>query len=139
MKILQFPNPILYTKSKEVEFFDADLRDLATAMTKVMHEHKAVGLAAIQIGIPKKIFTMTLHNKDYIFVNPTILRKSGSQVGDEGCLSEEGRYIVKERALNVTLVYQDIHGNKKKKAFSGLAARCILHELDHLDGKRPLE
>lgn len=139
MKILQFPDGTLYKVSEEITEFNSKLKAVAVKMVSIMHSEKAIGLAAIQIGIPIRMFVMTTNNKDYILVNPVIKHVSGTQYSEEGCLSEVGRYVIKERALNVTIEYVDTYGSKKKKGFSGLAARCCLHELDHLNGKRPLD
>lgn len=139
MNILQFPDPTLLKPCSNIEKVDKEIKDLALLMLAITHEQKAIGLAANQIGILHNMFVMVLNNKDYIFINPKILKESGNQLGMEGCLSEKGRFINKNRPLNITIEYIDIHGKLRKKAFSSLGARCIAHEISHLSGRQPLE
>ena len=136
--ILQFPNDQLYIPSEVIKDFDLNLKKLAQEMLKITKEEKAVGLAAVQIGIHKQIFVMLIKDKEYAFCNPKITKQSGTQEVLEGCLSERGNYITKTRPMNIVIEYQDIYGSKKRKAFSGLAAQCCVHEYSHLLGRRPL-
>lgn len=138
-EILQFPDPILLTPSEKITIFDKDLRNLAIEMLSIVHNKRAVGLSANQIGINKHMFVMSLNDKDYIFVNAKITKMSGEQTSNEGCLSSEGVYKEITRPLNITIEYQDVHGKQKHKGFSGLAARCCVHEMLHCLGYEPLE
>ena len=136
--ILQFPNPILTTPCEDITDFSS-LKDLSIKMLKIVKELNAVGLSANQIGVSKRIFVMVVKGKEYIFINPVLERYSGESVEMEGCLSQTGVYKNIGRSENVVVEYRDLYNSKKRKAFSGLAARCVQHELDHLDGKNPLE
>lgn len=134
-KILQYPDPILFTRCAEIEEFNLDLRSTARRMMQIVALEGAAGLAANQIGLSIRMFV----TDKIAFVNPRILKTSGTQTGTEGCLSEAGKLITKIRPLDVVVEFEDLYGKTKKKAYSGFKARLVLHELDHLDGLYTLE
>lgn len=131
----------LKIKSSEWNFnkdFDAEL--LEKSMINFMLENKGIGLAANQIGITKRIFVMGGYGIDSFpepqgIFNPKILEFSDQHVEDlEGCLSYPKLWLKIKRPEIIVAEFQNSNGNVVKKEFSGLAARCFQHELDHLDG-----
>lgn len=141
-KILQFPDPILLTPCEKVTIFDKDLQALVIEMLKITHKIPAAGLSANQIGISKAVFVMILSKKDYVIINPVIIKTSEQeQLGPEGCLSiGEGKvYKNVTRPMYIVVEYQDIYGKKKRKSFSGFASRVFLHEYAHIIGETPFD
>ena len=137
-RVRTIPDPILYKKSLEVDTFDRELRSLANDMFDTMYAEDGVGLAAVQIGILKRILVIDLREPDtkHIFVNPKLLKASEEkQQGEEGCLSVPGIAAFLERPRWVQVSYQNILGEEKKIEAENLMARALLHEMDHLDGK----
>ncbi|WP_342360065.1 peptide deformylase [Terrarubrum flagellatum] len=139
--ILSIPDPVLREKSAPVEKFDDELRKLAADMLETMYKAPGIGLAAIQVGIPKRLLVIDLAKKDeppqpQIFVNPEITAKSEEKaIYEEGCLSIPEYYEEVERPSRVTVRYQDEHGAEKTVEAEGLLSTCLQHEIDHLDGK----
>lgn len=128
-------DPIL---SVAAEFWDweqdGEVAELARDMLKTMFEHQAIGLAAPQIGISKRLFVMGTPTQSYICVNPKILSGQGEVKDQEGCLSFPGLWLHVNRYETVTVEYQDILGKQHQTEFTGLMARVFQHEYDHLDG-----
>jgi peptide deformylase len=137
--IVKFPDPILQRRTTPVTEFDDDLRKLVTDMFESMYAAQGIGLAAPQIGIPKRLTVIDLSNnrepKDKIvLVNPEITLKEGKQLEEEGCLSlPEIREKVR-RAARVVVKAQDEYGNWKEYEGTELLSRAFQHEIDHLDG-----
>jgi peptide deformylase len=137
--IVKFPDPILQRRTTPVTEFDADLRKLVVDMFESMYAAQGIGLAAPQIGIPKRLTVIDLSNnkepKDKIvLVNPEITLQEGKQLEEEGCLSlPEIREKVR-RAARVVVKAQDEYGKWKEYEGTELLARAFLHEIDHLDG-----
>lgn len=138
-EILQFPDERLFQKSKKVTLFDQDLRDYVIELLSIMREQSAVGIASIQVGIPKNIFIVEVGIKPIIFINCMILKATGKQEVEEGCLSQTGRFVKRKRPAFVTCKFQDIYGTTYSQGFSGLAAQAIIHEHLHCQGKVPLD
>ncbi|WP_246849521.1 peptide deformylase [Rubellimicrobium arenae] len=138
--IVQIPDPVLRQSCAPVEAFDASLRDLADDMLATMYDAPGRGLAAPQIGLPIRLFVMDVAWKDgapepQVFVNPEILEVSEDRVTrEEGCLSIPGRTSRVSRPSEVALRWQNLDGEARDGRFSGVAATCIQHEIDHLDG-----
>lgn len=139
--ILSIPDPVLREKSAPVTAFDGELRTLAADMLETMYAAPGIGLAAIQIGIPKRLLVIDLAKKDepkqpQVFVNPEIVESSGEKaIYEEGCLSIPDYYEEVERPSHIKVRYQDERGAEKTLEADGLLATCLQHEIDHLDGK----
>ena len=127
---------ILRAKAKEITEMTPRIEELIDDMFETMYENNGVGLAAPQVGVRKRVVVIDVEDgNQYVLINPEILETSGSQTGQEGCLSVPGKCgqvtradHVKAKALNENMEEYVIEAD-------GLLARCILHECDHLDGK----
>jgi peptide deformylase len=138
--IVTYPDVFLRTVSSPVKFpLDDKTERLIKWMIKIMYKNYGVGLAAVQVGYQSRIFVMDCTRageSPQVFINPEIHKKSKESMIDfEGCLSAPGKKGEVRRYLRITLNYQDEKGEEQTKTFYNLAARCIQHELDHLDGK----
>lgn len=134
-----YGDPSLRTKSVEVTRFDESLRALAQDMHETMRAYNGVGLAANQIGVLERILVVDVPLDDdtrarYTLVNPTIVKRAGSESGEEGCLSIPGIYEDVTRALAVEVRAVDERGQPLEVAGDGYLARALQHEIDHLDG-----
>lgn len=108
---------------------------LMEAMLSTMYASRGVGLAAPQVGINQKIFVMDSGDDPLFIADPQILRRSGSECMEEGCLSLPGKVINVRRAKTIRVKYLDQDNRPVERTFSGMAARIFLHENDHLLGK----
>ena len=138
LPILRFPDPRLKKVAVAVTKIDDNIRRLAADMAETMYEAPGIGLAATQVDVHKRVIVIDIsEEKDQlqVFVNPTLVRSTGLQLGEEGCLSVPGIYDKVERAEQVTVRYLDLDGKEKTLAADGLLAVCIQHEIDHLNGK----
>lgn len=133
-QIVTIGDDILYKKSRKVEVFDDRLSQLIDDMIDTMYAANGVGLAAVQIGILKRVVVVDTGEGVYELVNPEIVEKSGEQDGYEGCLSVPGRKGLVKRPMNVTLKAQDRNGIEHTYSVNGFTARAFCHETDHLDG-----
>ena len=138
--ILTEPNKLLRQISLPVDHVDENEQKLMDDMIETMYAANGIGLAAIQIGFPKRIIVMDI-SKDQInknpmcFVNPIILNKSKEQsIYEEGCLSVPDQFAEIERPNKCEVEYLDYNGEKKLLKVEGLLATCIQHEIDHLEG-----
>lgn len=146
MKVYTFPDPMLRRKTLPVTKFDAHLKAVAADMFDTMYAEGGIGLAAIQIGhLIKMVVTDLLNGAEEegkpakrdqrVWVNPRILEAEGEMVTEEGCLSVgEFRAEVK-RASKIRIAYQTLTGEEKEEVLEDIAAVCLQHEIDHLDGK----
>ena len=138
--ILTEPNKILRQVSLPVEKVGNEERQLMDDMLETMYDAKGIGLAAIQIGVPKRIIVMDIGNRDkkkepMYFVNPIIKNKnSDHSTYEEGCLSVPNQFAEVNRPSTCEIEFLDYYGNKKILNASGLLATCIQHEMDHLEG-----
>ena len=138
--ILKEPDKILRQVSLSVEKVGKEEQSLMDDMLETMYEAKGIGLAAIQIGVPKRIIVMDISNKDnekkpMYFVNPLIKNKNSNfSTYEEGCLSVPNQFAEVDRPSSCEVEYLDYNGNKKILKASGLLATCIQHEMDHLEG-----
>lgn len=134
--IVQDDNPILKTVSDQVVDFNEDLLDLISSMYCAMYEHNGVGISAIQIGVPKRVIIASFEHETLVMVNPVFIRKLNREVVEiEGCLSipkEKWRKV--SRPAKCQVRWQDAQGVFHEANFSGMLARIIQHEMDHLDG-----
>jgi peptide deformylase len=130
-----FGDPVLKTRAAPVETFDESLARLAQEMLATMREQEGVGLAANQVGRLKRILVAAVEDQEYVIVNPTIEERARSTEKDlEGCLSIPGIQVEVERPTAVTVSGQDASGAPLRLEASGLLARVLQHEVDHLDG-----
>ena len=140
-QILTEPNDILRQKSLPVEKVDLDLQKLMDDMLETMYAAPGIGLAAIQVGVPKRVIVLDLSSKEeqkkpMYFVNPEIIKKSkNNSTYEEGCLSVPGQFAEIDRPSKCDLEYLDYFGKKCFESVSGLLATCIQHEIDHCDGR----
>lgn len=135
MEIRTFGDPVLKSRAAPVKEFDGSLARLAEDMLATMREHEGVGLAANQVGRLKRILVAGLEDEEYVIVNPSIEDSSEETAKDaEGCLSIPGIQVEVERSLEVTVSGQDVQGKPLEIEASGLLARILQHEIDHLDG-----
>ena len=135
MEILTVPNFVLRKKSETVTFDDIPyLEQLSKDLIVTMLKHKGAGLAAPQIGVLKRVIAIK-SKKPYVMFNPIIGKKpSPMTITEEGCLSIPGERIRIPRRKNIIVKYQDLFGKTQVKKFSGMDARVIQHEIDHLNG-----
>ena len=140
LKILIFPDPRLRTVAKTVEVVDDSIKELAEDMLETMYAAPGIGLAAVQVGILKRLVVIDIakeeENKKPIFlINPQIIHQSkNTSVYEEGCLSLPGQFAEIERPAECTIKYIDYNGKEKELKSDGLLATCIQHEVDHLNG-----
>ena len=139
-KILTEPDPFLRQKSKTVEKVDDSIRKIMDDMLETMYDAPGIGLAAIQIGIPKRIIVLDI-SKDpekkepMYFINPEKVYTSKDQATyEEGCLSVPGQFAEIDRPDKCHIKYLDYNGDSKELKAEGLSATCIQHEIDHLEG-----
>ena len=134
------PDPILREKSLPVEKVDSDLQKLLNEMLETMYAAPGIGLAAVQVGILKRLIVIDIskekEKKNPLFlINPEItFRSEKTSIYEEGCLSLPGHFAEIERPAICHLDYVDYSGKKKTFKAEGLLATCIQHEVDHLNG-----
>ena len=140
-EILTEPNKILRQVSKPVEKVTKIEQQLMDDMLETMYHANGIGLAAIQIGVPKRIIVMDIADKDQnkknpmYFVNPVIKNKNKDlSTYEEGCLSVPNQFAEVDRPATCEVEFLDYNGEKKILKASGLLATCIQHEMDHLEG-----
>ena len=147
LPVVVYPDKRLKIVSEEVSEFDSQLHTLLDDMYDTMMESNGIGLAAIQIAVPKRILLLCIpdeegeqHYEDLLeIINPVISQEEGTIVYQEGCLSVPSFYEDIERHEKLTLNYQDRHGNQQSLKAEGLLSVAIQHEIDHLDGKLFIE
>ena len=138
-KILTEPDPFLRQISRDVEKVDNKIRKLMDDMLETMYAAPGIGLAAIQIGVPKRVIVIDIskeeEKKPMYFVNPKLIVKSkNNSTYEEGCLSVPGQFAEVDRPDKCHVRYLDYNGEKKELKAKGLIATCIQHEMDHLEG-----
>ncbi len=132
--IIQLGDPTLRKRSFEVTDFGIKTAQLLDDMKDTLIKADGAGLAAPQVGVLRRIFIVYVDGKFYECINPVILEKSGSQRGEEGCLSVKGKYGLVERPNKVTVKAYDRNGKPFVVKAEGFLARAFCHEYDHLDG-----
>lgn len=140
LPIVKYGDPILQQEGEEITNIDGQLAEFIGNMFETMYDAKGVGLAAPQVALSKKFFVMDVsagkESKERIVcINPQIVDTKGKVVNEEGCLSFPGIYFEVERPEIITVQAIDVNGKEFTFEASGLAARCVLHENDHLEGK----
>ena len=138
-KILTEPDPFLRQKSENVDKVDKEVRKLIDDMLDTMYAAPGIGLAAIQVGVPKRIIVIDLSKEEeknpLYFVNPKIILKSDTKATyEEGCLSVPGQFAEIDRPDQCLVNYLDYNGKQQELNAEGLLATCIQHEMDHLEG-----
>jgi peptide deformylase len=139
-EIIKIPDKRLRLKSEPVKRIDAGIRKLVDDLFETMYDAPGIGLAAIQIAIPKRVVTMDLSKKEddqkpQVFINPEITWKSEeTSKYEEGCLSIPEYYEEVERPAKVKVKYLDLEGKVHEVEASGLLATCLQHEIDHTNG-----
>ncbi len=139
-EILTEPNKILRQKSLPVKEVNDEVRKLMDDMLETMYAAPGIGLAAIQVGVPKRIIVLDISSKDstknpMYFVNPEIIIKSkNNSTYEEGCLSVPGQFAEIDRPDKCHIKYLDYNGQPKEIQAEGMLATCIQHEIDHLEG-----
>ena len=139
-EILTEPNEILRKKSLLVDRVDGDIQKLMDDMLETMYLAPGIGLAAIQVGVPKRVIVLDMARKDepknpMYFINPEIITKSKDSLAyEEGCLSVPGQFAEITRSSNCYIKYLDYYGQPQELKTEGLLATCIQHEIDHLEG-----
>ena len=145
LPIIETPDARLKTISAPVEGVDDALRALIKDMFDTMYDAPGIGLAAIQVGVPKRVLVIDLQDKDEetgkvirdprVFINPEILEESEElSVYNEGCLSVPEQYADVQRPAVIKARWQDEQGKSHEEVLDGLLAICLQHEMDHLEG-----
>jgi len=137
MEILQvkvYPAPVLRGRAEEVKEIGEETKSLVENMSETMYTYKGIGLAAPQVGIPQRVITFDVGEGLVSLINPLILEEEGEEVFEEGCLSLPGIRTDVKRAKRILVKGMDLDGNERELEVSGLLARVILHEVDHLNG-----
>ncbi|RKE86420.1 peptide deformylase [Rhizobium sp. AG855] len=138
--LIILPDPLLRQVSEPVERVDSELNQLVDDMLETMYEAPGIGLAAIQVGVPRRLLVIDLAKegedpKPLVFINPKIIRSSDEcSVYEEGCLSIPDYYAEVERPATITVTSLDRTGKEVTTEADGLLATCLQHEIDHLDG-----
>jgi peptide deformylase len=139
-EIITLPDKRLRLVSEPVKQIDAGIRKLVDDMFETMYKAPGIGLAAIQVGVAKRVITMDLSKKDdshqrQVFINPEITWQSEKVAKyEEGCLSIPDYYEEVERPAEVKVKYLDLTGKKQELEAKGLLATCLQHEIDHING-----
>ena len=139
-EIITEPNAILRKKSLQVDKVDKNLQKLMDDMLETMYAAPGIGLAAIQIGVAKRVIVIDIEQKEgqkkpIFFVNPEIITKSNNNsTYEEGCLSVPGQFAEIDRPDKCHVKYLDYYGETKEIKARGMLATCIQHEIDHLEG-----
>lgn len=145
LPIVEVPDPRLRQISSAVEVVDDAVRALIADMLETMYSAPGIGLAAVQVGVPKRVLVMDLHepeeeggepvNDPRVFINPEILQHSDEEVPYlEGCLSVPDQYAEVERPDHIRARWLDENGKPHEEQLDGLLATCLQHEMDHLEG-----
>lgn len=135
--IREVGDEVLKKKSKKVENIDEKLQELIDDMIETMHAANGVGLAAVQVGVLKRVVVIDLYDDrgPIVMINPKIVKQKGEQIVEEGCLSFPNQFGKVSRPMEVTAVALDRNGKEIKIVAKELLAQAICHELDHLDGE----
>ena len=139
-KILIEPDPILRKKCESLEKVDTGVQNLMQDMLETMYDAPRIGLAAIQIGILKKIIVIDISKKEeekkpLFLINPQIVHQSSTtSIYEEGCLSIPGQFAEIQRPAECVVKFVDYYGKEQELKAGGLLATCIQHEVDHLNG-----
>ncbi len=139
LKVRVIGDPVLREKAKAVKEVGPVERMLIAAMFETMEAHKGIGLAAPQVGISEQIFIIDTGKDAFAVINPKILKVSGSDAMEEGCLSIPNLHVTIRRAKAIEVEFTDENNQRVRAKLSGLAAKVFQHEYDHLQGKLILD
>jgi peptide deformylase len=139
IQLVIFPHPVLAQKAKPIVRVDAGLHAIVSRMFEIMYEHRGVGLAANQVGIPLRLFVANESGEkgkgeEMVFINPVLSKHKGLEESEEGCLSLPGIRSMVKRSKSLWVNAYNAKGQEINQEFSGFVARIIQHESDHLDG-----
>jgi peptide deformylase len=150
LSIIEVPDPVLRAPSAPIERVDDDLQRLIASMFETMYEAPGIGLAAVQVAVPRRLVVIDLQDPEpvaegeeegplvrrpHVFINPEIVERSaGRKIYNEGCLSIPEHYAEIERPDIVRARWLDETGQQREGEFDGLMSVCLQHEVDHLDG-----
>ena len=141
VQIVKYPHPTLRHKSKPLRRIDSGLKQMVDEMLDLMYAHKGIGLAANQVDLPYRLIVMNAQSDpkakqdEYVLINPVVLQqKGGTEEKEEGCLSFPELYAPVRRPVTVVVGAYDLSGHEVNLELSGLHARVVQHECDHLDG-----
>ena len=138
LDILMYPDQRLRRIAQPVTEFDDQLEGLVADMAETMYSAPGIGLAAVQVGVSKRVVVMDISeekNDLRVFINPEVSELAGKTETEEGCLSVPGVFAVVERARTVTINARDVKGRPFEVAADEMLSVCIQHEIDHLNGK----
>lgn len=136
LNIVKVGDPVLRKKSRSIDKINDRIKRLAADMVDTLHKAEGAGLAAPQVGVLRRMVVVEVEEgKTFVMINPEIVSTDGRQRAVEGCLSIPGEWGVTDRPETVTVRFTDVEGETRTETGSGLFARCVCHELDHLDGK----
>lgn len=137
LEVVLYPDPRLKKPTRKVGAVDDSVRAMAERMIATMHRAGGIGIAAPQVGWDRRVCVVSGTGDagdEIVLVNPRIVREEGTATMEEGCLSFPGLAAVVTRSAEVTVEYTDLDGNARRLDASNLLGRCILHEVDHLEG-----
>lgn len=139
LEIIKYPHPSLRHKSKPIRRVDKKLRHIVSEMFELMYDAQGIGLAANQVDLPLQLFVINLageqgQGEELVFVNPVISNPKGKSEANEGCLSIPGVEGSVIRPASITVSAYDLSGNNLEIKATGLLARAVQHEFDHLQG-----
>lgn len=140
LEVVHYPHPALRHASKPLVKVDQQLRDWVAEMFELMYEHKGIGLAANQVGLPYRVFVINVEGDpkqpelERVYLNPVISQGKGQGDHDEGCLSLPDVHGPVTRNTTIRVQGYDLDGNEIDEVIDGMHARVVLHETDHLDG-----
>ena len=140
LEVLHHPHPALRFESTPVTAIDATFKKTVAEMFELMYSHNGIGLAANQVGIPRRFFLVNLSgeeadpDEEFVFINPVLSGRRGSEVAEEGCLSLPGLFGDVRRPSGITVQAYGLDGQPFEMKLTDLPARVVQHENDHLDG-----
>jgi peptide deformylase len=134
VKLRIYPDSILRRCAKPVEELNNNIHSLIEDMAELMYTHNGIGLAAPQVGLLQRIILIDNDSNIIPLINPIIVEEKGIDILEEGCLSLPGVYLNIERSNTIVVNYIDLKENQIQKEYTGLTARIIKHEIDHLNG-----
>ncbi|MDD4066637.1 MAG: peptide deformylase [Clostridia bacterium] len=135
--IRKYPDDILRKKSRDIIITNENmdkLKLLIEDMFDTLKVNDGIGLAAVQVGILKRLIVIEYENKKYVLINPIVVEAEGSQMCEEGCLSFPNEFFSVNRPTNIVVEYLDENGEKQVLKEKGVLAVVLSHETDHLDG-----
>lgn len=129
-----YGSPVLREQSAEIEVVDDEIRQFVADLFETMHASKGIGLAANQVGVAKRVAVVEVDGDRVVLINPEIMGTEGRGTAEEGCLSVPEIYADVSRPEGIVVEATDENGGRYRREVSGLIARAIQHEIDHLDG-----